>query len=251
VKVKIFKLIKFLVLTTFLISLGWTVYATAHYLRTSPRFEVRQLSVSGLHRVSESEVIERANFDLGTNAFAVDLEQMRQRIERLQWVRHAEVRRNLPNEICIKVTERSPVGLAQIDGQTYEFDDEAVILERDKVSLASFPILEGLQPGDSEGNKQKVELYKKVRDALGDSELSEVHIDGRGDVSIVGASDRLLVSIGGEDFRARWVKYKELKPQIELQYPDAVRIDLRFKNQVIVRMQGDNKVIWDGEKKLL
>jgi cell division protein FtsQ len=255
VKAKIFKLIKFLVLTTVLISLGWATYTAAHYLRTSPRFEVHQLSVSGLTRVSENEVIERANFDLGTNAFDVNLEQMRQRIEGLQWVRYAVVRRNLPNEIRVKITERTPAGLARIDGEIYEFDEDAVILEPDKVSTPSFPILDGLQRGDSESNKRKVQLYQKVIDALGKKELSQIRIDRAGDVTIVGASDRLSVSIGAEDFNARWAKYLELKSQIERQYPEAVSVDLRFKNEVILKMHDDepsnNKVIWDAEKKLL
>ena len=53
------------------------------------------------------------------------------------------------------------------------------------------------------------------------------------------------------EFRARWVKYLQLKPQIQRQYPQAVRVDLRFKNQVIIKMKDDDtseKVVW-GEKK--
>ena len=63
-----------------------------------------------------------------------------------------------------------------------------------------------------------------------------------------------MVSIGGGDFHARWVKYLRFKTQIQHQYPDAVRVDLRFRNQVIVRMRNDEaekKVIWDSGKKLL
>jgi hypothetical protein len=42
--------------------------------------------------------------------------------------------------------------------------------------------------------------------------------------------------------------------QIERRYPDAVRVDLRFKNQVIIRMKDDESgdmILWDAEKRTL
>jgi len=253
-KAKIFKLVQFLFLAVVLIVLGWSSYSAVRYLRTAPRFQVRQLSVSGLRRVRESQIIERAKFEIGTNAFAVNLDDMRERVEELQWVRHALVHRILPNEVVIKIVEREPIGLARIHGEIYEFDADAAVLEPDALSLPSFPILDGLQPGNAEANQQKVQLYQKVLEDLGSIELSEVHITDAGEVSVVSTSDGLLVNIGGEDFRARWLKYLQLKAQIQQQYPDAVRVDLRFRNQVIVKMRDDEtdkKVIWDAEKKLL
>jgi cell division protein FtsQ len=253
-KARIFKLIKFVALTTFLIVLGWGAYTAAHYLRTAPRFEVRQLSVSGLRRVKESQVIERANFDIGTNAFTVDLDQIRSRVEEIQWVRQALIQRILPNEILIKVTEREPVGLTRMHGEIYQFDADGTILEPDPVSLPSLPILDGLRPHDADWNKKGAQVYRQVIDELGQKELSEIHINKAGEVSVVSSSESILVNIGVEDFHTRWVKYLQLKPQIQQQYPDAVRVDLRFRNQVIVSMRSDEaekKVIWDAEKKLL
>jgi len=250
----IFKIAQFVVIGGSVFLVGWFSYHAVHYLRTSPRFEVRQLSVSGLRRVHQNQVIERANFDIGTNAFAVNLEQIRQRVEGLQWVHHALVQRVLPNEIVIKVAEREPIGLARMRNETYEFDADGVVLDPDPFSLPSFPVLEGLQPGDHEGNKQKVQIYRKVIDELGQNELSEIHINDAREVSVVSTSDPLMVNIGSEEFHTRWAEYLQLKTQIQRQYPEAVRVDLRFRNQVIVRMPDDEaekKVIWDAEKKLL
>jgi hypothetical protein len=49
------------------------------------------------------------------------------------------------------------------------------------------------------------------------------------------------------------VRYLQLKPQIQQQYPAAVRVDLRFKNQVIVKMKDDagEKVVWGAKKNTL
>jgi hypothetical protein len=50
------------------------------------------------------------------------------------------------------------------------------------------------------------------------------------------------------------VKYLQLKPQIQQQYPQAVRVDLRFKNQVIIKMKDDEtveKIVWGTKKNTL
>jgi cell division septal protein FtsQ len=231
--------------------LGWTAYRGVVYTRTAARFEVQKLSVSGLKHVRENDVLAKAGFEVGTNVFRVNLDEMRERVEELAWVRHALVERVLPDQIVIKIVERESIGLARIAGEVYEFDSEGNVLEPNAASDASFPILDGLEPADPQRNEYKVGIYQKVMDALGQAALSEIHINDAGEVTVVSATDPLTVNLGAADFRSRWIKYLQLKPQIQEQYPRAVRVDLRFKNQVIIKMRDDDsgeKIVW-GEKK--
>ena len=251
------RLLRFAQLTmfaAFLAALGWAAYALVRYLTTDSSFEVRKLSVSGIKRVEENQVLAKAGFELGTNAFKVDLGKIRQRVEELRWVQHAVVARVLPDQIIIKVVEREPIGLARIRGEVYEFDSDAIILEPGPATASSFPILDGLHPNDARGNKKKVEIYRKVLEDIGQPSLSEVHISNSGEVSVVSASDPLVIDLGDGEFRSRWTKYLQLKTQIQQHYPQAVRVDLRFKNQIVIRMKDDSSgesIPWDAEKKTL
>src|SRR5205814_1593722 len=139
----------------------------------------------------------------------------------------------------IKVVEREPIGLGRLRGDTYQFDEDGTILGLDSASNTSFPILDGLRRNNAEGNQKKAALYRKVLEELGQTEFSEIHINDAGEVSVVSASDPLVVNLGTADFRSRWVRYLQLKTQIQQQYPQAMKIDLRFKNQVIVSMKDD------------
>jgi len=251
---RLIRFAQFTMLAVFLAGLGWASYSLVHYLRTAPSFEVRKLSVSGIKRVEENQVLAKAGFEVGTNAFKVDLRRIRQRVEELRWVRYALVERVLPDQIIIKVIEREPIGLARIRGDVYQFDIDAMILEPGPVSGPSLPVLDGLRPNDTPGNRKKVEIYRKVLDDIGQSSLSEVHINNSGEISVVSASDPLIINLGANEFRSRWVKYLQLKTQIQQHYPQAVGVDLRFKNQVIIRMKEDDtgeNIIWDAEKKTL
>jgi cell division protein FtsQ len=234
--------------------LGWLAYQTAYYLRTAPRFEVQKLSVSGVKRVQENEVLAKAGFEVGTNVFRVDLDEIRKRVEELDWVRYALVQRVVPDQVIIKIIEREPIGLTRIRGEIYQFDVDAKILDPDPASGSSFPILDGLRAGDRKRNQQKVDVYRKVLEELGEPALSEIHINDSGEVTVVSASDPLLINLGTMDFRSRWIKYLQLKPQIQEQYPAAVRVDLRFKNQVIIKMRDDDageQVVWGAKKNTL
>ena len=146
---------------------GWAAYSAAMYLMTYTRFEVQKLSVSGLKRVQENQVLAKAGFDIGTNVFRVKLDEIREHVEELPWVRHAVVERVLPDKILIQIVEREPVGLARINGEVFQFDIDGTVLDPDPVSGASFPILDGLRMGDHKRNLEKVEVYRRVVDDLG------------------------------------------------------------------------------------
>jgi len=251
----VFRLVQFAAAAVVLGFLVWSSYSAVQFLRTSPRFEVRRLTVSGLKRVDEDQLVARAHFEVGTNIFAADLNGVRERVEELQWVRYAVVQRVMPDEIVIKVIEREPIGLARIRGEIYQFDNEGVVLDAPPGTTESFPVLDGLRFEDPpETVSKKVDVYRRVVEELGQTELSEVHVNEAGEAAVVSTSDPLMVNLGAGEFKTRWLVYLQLKTQIQQQYPDAVLVDLRFRNQVVVRMRNDEvgeKVIWDAEKRLL
>jgi cell division protein FtsQ len=248
----------FLLITTLVVVgiVGWSAYIVVHYLGTSPRFEVRKVAVAGLRRVESTEVLDQADLPDKVNVFAVDLAKVRERVEGLKWVRFATVQRVLPDAIGIKIVERQPTGLARIRGEILQFDSEAELLEHDPGDAANSPILHGLESNDRDGNKKKVDLYRQVMEELhGQSELSEIHISDSGEVSVISQNEPLLVNLGAGDFRERWGQYLQLRAKIQTEFPEAVQVDLRFANQMILKIKPDDaveeKVVWDAEKKSL
>lgn len=252
-KSKLFKWIWLTAGLTALLLLGWISYGVTRYLRSADLFEVQQVSVAGVHRLKENDVIAAAELESGTNIFAVDMDAVRDRVEQLRRVHHALVQRVLPDQIVIKVYERVPSGAAVIRGEVYQFDDDGVLLEPDP-DAGSFAILYGLKSTNSAANRAKIELYRKVlRELESEVSFSEVHVDDRGEVSVVASDLPRIVDLGKEAFKERWRSYVQLKPEIE-KLPQAARIDLRFRDQVIVKMnseEAEERVVWRAEKNSL
>ena len=237
-----------------LLAFGWGLYRVISYAYESPALKVSSISVSGLTRVSEVEVLARAGFSAGTSILSLDLDRMRTSIENLRWVRHARVQRVWPREIVISVIERDPIALARIDGQIFQVDDEGVILPVDSLTIADSPILDGLFLDDMEGNRAKIRIYSDTLDLIGEDVLSEVHITDKGEVSVVPSTNPVVVVLGLDQHLERWQRYLQYSPQIERDFPGASRVDLRFKDQVVVDSGGDEPVgtiSWEEEARLL
>ena len=236
------------------LGLGWGIYRAMVFAHNTERLEIRKISVSGIRRISENEILAHAGYGPGMSVLSVDLDEMRRAIEDVLWVRHARVQRVWPDEIVISVVEREPITLARIDGEIYQVDIEGVVLAPDLLSESSSPILDGLHSGDIDGNETKIKLYQKTIETIGKSELSEVHIAESGDVSVVPINNPILIDLGSSEHRDRWERYVQLKERIHKDYPHAFRVDLRFRDQVIIQTEESEparNVIWGEETKLL
>lgn len=75
-----------------------------------PIFPLREVVVTHeLREVRRSEVEQSLDGRLRGNFFSVNLENLRQSLEQLPWVRHAEVRRQWPSRIEVTIEEHMPV----------------------------------------------------------------------------------------------------------------------------------------------
>jgi cell division septal protein FtsQ len=255
-KSKLFRFLRFVFVVTGLGCVASLVWAGHTYLHTDPRFDLKKITVSELKHVDDSEILGRVQLNTGinTNIFAVDMDDVRTRVEQIEWVHHVTVQRVLPDEIVIRVVERDPKGVARIEGRLVEFDEEATILEPDNPTLPAFPVLVELDENNVEANRRKIAMYRKVVADLGVDGIYQVIVNSKYEVSIVSYGDPLIVSLGLDDFKDRWDRYLKLKEMISAEYKNAVHVDLRFRNKVIVTMQNEDdpgKVIWDGKKKSL
>lgn len=86
--------------------------AAAVWFTRLPHFRLSQVVV--MHELTE---VKRADIERATagllrgNFFSVNVEGLRQSLEKLAWVRHAEVRRRWPSSLEVRIEEHQPVAL--------------------------------------------------------------------------------------------------------------------------------------------
>ena len=218
------------------------------YLLRSPKFAIGIKEIQGLRHLSESQLLLKLKEieEQDRSLFALDLDRLRKSVELLTWVKAATVRRVWPDRLMIQVTERIPIAFVRIDDSTQLVDEDGVLLESKSEGLPNFdfPVLMGLESGfETEllvRNRKRIELYRRLMrelDRNGASlsrDLSEVHLQDAGSVSIVLNDDTVLVHIGADHFQERFRRYLAMSREIKQKYRLLESVDLRFENQVVV-----------------
>ena len=81
----------------------------------SSYFEARTITVEGNQRFSKERILKQAGLKLHDNILSVNLNTVRYRLMADPWVAAAEVERELPDAIHIRVRERVPIAIVDLN----------------------------------------------------------------------------------------------------------------------------------------
>ncbi len=221
-------------------------------LERDARFRIagsENIQASGLTEVSRAQMLPVFGEDIGRNIFFVPLSERRRELEQIPWIEHAIVMRLLPNQIRVSVVERTPVAFTRHGAQIGLVDANGVLLNMTPATMAkrhySFPVLTGLDPGDSAaGRKERMEVYQRLMSELDaggkhDSEqISEIDLTDPEDarVLIPEQGGDILAHFGEDHFLERYERYQAHIAEWRQQYPHLASVDLRYDNQVVLQM---------------
>jgi cell division protein FtsQ len=217
----------------------------ANWAVHSPRFSVASIEVNGQARLGRDEIVTAAGIAPGVNLFAVDPRAVVTRLETLPLIRHAEVIRSLPNRITVFVEERRPFTVVHA-GRLHWIDEEGVDLgvEPRAVALAA-PVLSGLEPVDLAGEGRThaseravlgialVRLLLRAQSSLL-GQISEIDLS-RPEGPVLYTVDGVEVRLGREEWEARLGRLQGVLAQLGSSGETATSIDLRFRDQVVLR----------------
>lgn len=98
-------------------------------LASDAGFEVRKVRVTGVERMNELKVYERALAQRDRPMPLVDLDALRAELLELSWVKDARVSRQLPDSLVIDVVERTPHAALRKPGRLVLIDETGAELE--------------------------------------------------------------------------------------------------------------------------
>jgi cell division protein FtsQ len=238
--------------------LGWRLLAAAalcaglgfgareglRWAQASPAFRVERLSVEGVKRAREAEVVKLSGLTLGVNLFAFDAGRAARAVEQHPWVRRARVTRLFPRTIEIRVEEREPAAVVAL-GRLYFADSEGAVFKRaspgDGLDL---PIITGV--GRDTFSQDAAEATARLRDALAlvhawrELPLAEVHVlEDRALEVETAAGLRIRVGQGG--YVEKLQRWKTLDEELRRRGARAAFVDLDNRARpefVAVRLRG-------------
>lgn len=97
---------------------GWLIFAGGRVLfkemfATNRQYIIRELDAQSDGRLTPELIAQYAGIGAGTNLFSVDLDDVRENLENVPIVKEAEIVRDLPDRVRIRITERVPLGIVK------------------------------------------------------------------------------------------------------------------------------------------
>ena len=108
-------------------------------------FVVKDILLFGNHYVNDQMLLQILGFELGAPLIFIDLEAARKRVESLEWISAAELRRTPPNQLRLRVQEREPVALWQREKKLVMVDELGRPLEETPIKrFKNLPVIVGV-----------------------------------------------------------------------------------------------------------
>lgn len=144
-----------------LITLGYRTVTASEF------FVVKSIDVAGVSRASAEDIRRIVSAKAQrTGVWNADLPDLRQKIERLPFVKFAAVSRALPNGIKVVITERVPVAVVKLDAGTFLIDSDGEILpppgESDSELIAIVGWDETKTERAARDNKARIKLFQTM-----------------------------------------------------------------------------------------
>jgi len=235
-------------LATFIV-LGGSIYAffvVERFLIRDPRFVVSgseagtgaTLKIIGAKHASLGAIETVFASDLGRSLYLVPLDERLTTLRTVDWVREASVARVWPNNLLIRVSERTPVAFLKLPSSKFGLiDADGVILPRVKGGF-SLPVLAGVKDGDSLAKRREgVQRMLRASNELGAvmKDISEIDVSDPENLTVSQSSGGGIVKLmlGDHNFAGRYQNFVKNYDQIRKHAPDANVLDLRLEDRVI------------------
>ena len=225
-------------------------YQVVNFLGQGDLFGLRALEVGGLRLLDGDDVLAASGLEVGTNIFAVDLEEVEQRLENVCWIERAMVMRKPPDRLAVEIVERQRLAWVEL-GATYGIARDGVLLPKDHAPGESFadlnlPVISGLaavsdtlQFGATVSDSTLVGLLGWWEEATAaDAEfclnVSRIEPLPGACVRLQMVGDGLEIRLPLDHVERNLRTLRRLMPRVYRDYPDPAYIDLRYTGQVVV-----------------
>ena len=194
---------------------------------------VREVIVEGRLKTRKSTLLKALNVSEGDNILAINMTEMRDRINELPWVKYARIERHLPNKISLTLVERTPMARWQTNRILKLIDDHGDVIPRvDLARFSNLPIIIGKNAPKIAGQILKTlsnepHLFRRVKS------LTLVS-DRRWDVRL---DNQINVHLPEKNPGRAWTHLATLEQGHNIFGDQVQGIDMRLENQLIIKIE--------------
>jgi cell division protein FtsQ len=217
-------------------AIGLSALWCHRFAMTSKELAIASIEVHGQKRASKESIVRLANVEIGSNIFAVDVDEVAKNVGAHPWVKQARVARRYPRTLAIEIVEHEPAVLVAL-GHLYYANKYGEIVKRySPGEHEDLPIVTGLSRDDMESDdgdararlRSAIVFLEEMRAARPEAapKIAEIHLDPVLGLSFVAGGDEASVLVGLPPWKARIARLFEVEGALEKRGVHASRIML-------------------------
>jgi len=232
---------------TILLLVSFLFIFTYDFITQCDYFKAESLTVAGANRLTEERVLQQSQITKGINILSINLSRVRKRLLAHSWIEEAEVRRELPTGISIRIKEQEPLAILDMGRKFIINTHGEVFKEMDASDRCRLPIIHGLEFSDINvrGESRSVPfnavmkilaLGQKPESVLPCSLIKRIRVDREMGLTIY-AFDRIkAIKIGYDDYPNKYEMLKNVLFYLKKNggFSDLESIDLNNLNRIVV-----------------
>ncbi len=217
------------------------------FLTQCDYFKAIDLTVEGANKLSYKQAIKQAQINEGMNIFSINLSTIRKNLLAHPWVAEAEVRRELPNIINIKIYEHKPLAIIDL-GRKFLINNHGELFKEKTVSDPdNLPVITGLEFSDINVSAKPGSIYfNAVMDVLRLGQKSEsiipnrlikkIQVDREIGITLYAFDREKLIKLGYNNFSGKYNRLRNVLYYINKQhgFQDFESIDLNNINRIVI-----------------
>jgi cell division protein FtsQ len=192
---------------------------------------VEEVLVEGRERTSRAELLATLGIARGDPMLAFDLDELRRRVEALPWVHSAAIERRLPSLIYLRIEERAPMAVWQLDGRFSIIDQEGAVVPGIRPeAFASLPLIVG--PGAPAQGAKLIRMLESEPELMARVISATWVRERRWNLDL---DDGIKVRLPETDAAQAWAQLARFERRHGILQRDVASIDLRMPDRLVVR----------------
>jgi cell division protein FtsQ len=212
--------------------------------------DINNIEITGTQRFSRSQILEMAHLDARTNLLALKPALVEHALMTHPWIAKAELSRHWPNHLTLRLTERIPLALVQLEDLYYIDKTGSLFKPSSPSDPHDFPVITGLSreqfpAGQSSPSilvsqaLELLELLQKTTGPLKSSLVAEINVDPERGFTMYISGFKTAFYLGSTDLSEKINKLTKVWPflaqrgylaragRINLDHPQRLLLSLR------------------------
>lgn len=213
--------------------------------------DIRNITITGNQSLSSAHVLELANLGPQTNLLALRPAVVERALRAHPWIARVELTRHWPNRLSLRLTERVPVALVQLEEIYYTDRSGSLFKPSSPGDPHDFPVITGLsreyfatdQRGPSVLVTQVMELLELLKEApepFKTSHVAEIHVDPERGFTLYVSGLKAALDLGLTDLPLKVKKLVQMWPFLAQRgyLTRSARINLDHPQRLLLSLRG-------------